>query len=521
MKNKFLLIPLLFLLASCTDDNFEEEKQPVSFTAEESRVIEELARKIPKLTEIEAMQYALDAASCISPSSVLTKANTKTIKNSLPLSISRNISTRSSTLPDTVAYIFNFDNNEGFAIVAADIRVPDKLLAYVETGSLELETDNPGLAIFLDRAEEYIKQSLEKAEAEKDSIFQVILDKLIIDSPELAESIKTRNGDFPPPKGGGLLGPDGKPIGGPDPDGEGGPIIDPRPGDDDIYCLAEISYHDWQNAQVIGPLTAVEWNQRAPYNTLLQQPRCDNNELPPVGCVAVAVAQIMAHWKYPQEIKPYFFNWNEMVRYTGDFERNNRFGNKWVNSVIRAPAPVRNNIAQLMERIGFNVGIEYDCDASSGNSDKAVSWMQRMGFLGGEKSDYDINKIRSSLLNNSIVYARGSSKKNKFLGITIYYSGGHAWNYDGLMEQKRQKDVRYIWINRRTDKVIRESSATFYEYRNLVHCNWGWDGISNGYYHSGVFDTNSTPPLPSGTRNSEGTSGHYQYDLEIYTNLRR
>ncbi len=48
----------------------------------------------------------------------------------------------------------------------------------------------------------------------------------------------------------------------------------------------------------------------------------------------------------------------------------------------------------------------------------------------------------------------------------------------------------------------------------LLHCNWGWDGVYNGYFYEGVFkaynpvDTTNTPVLQG------STPLYFQYELE-------
>ena len=47
------------------------------------------------------------------------------------------------------------------------------------------------------------------------------------------------------------------------------------------------------------------------------------------------------------------------------------------------------------------------------------------------------------------------------------------------------------------------------QYRTLLHCNWGWGGLDDGYYYSGVFKTNEGPV--STTSILQGESDDY-YD---------
>lgn len=97
-----------------------------------------------------------------------------------------------------------------------------------------------------------------------------------------------------------------------------------------------------------------------------------------------------------------------------------------------------------------------------------------------------------------MVYARGNSGRKKFLGITVSYTGGHAWVYDGY--------------------VSASSGGTT---SNLLHCNWGWGGYQDGYYISGAFNSDAGAEIYDRevTRSSEdatdeGSDGNFQYNLE-------
>lgn len=83
---------------------------------------------------------------------------------------------------------------------------------------------------------------------------------------------------------------------------------------------------------------------------------------------------------------------------------------------------------------------------------------------------YDASAIVDALEIGKIVYGRGSIEDREV---------GHAWVYDGYC--KAQKSG--------TTKI-------------LLHCNWGWNGQSNGYYISGIFDTANGPEFKDTTDNT-------------------
>lgn len=67
---------------------------------------------------------------------------------------------KSQTDNDTLLYVFNFNDNEGFAVVSAS-KNTEGLLAVTERGhySDEKDTENPGFDIFMDLAEKYVRYS--------------------------------------------------------------------------------------------------------------------------------------------------------------------------------------------------------------------------------------------------------------------------------------------------------------------------------------------------------------------------
>lgn len=501
--NPFLVAfaTLLFFFGSCRDEDSPVNEdvpaeEEVSFSPEELSLLTEISNGSPKITEAEAMNKALEIANSFSG---LTKSGkTKTIKNSLALTIPKTDGTKSSgEVADTVAYVFNFEDEGGFAIVSADIRVPDQILAYTENGELGTYTDNPGLGLFLENAEAYIAQSIEKAEAWKDSLTQEILSKL--SAEELEDMLKAGRGDSNGQR--------------------------PSYGTETITR----SIGPWESVSIVAPLLVVEWSQTGePYNNYTKSKGCSGNA-PCVGCVAVATAQIMAYWGYPTSIDGYSMNWTEMTKYTHDYTRRILFNNKWIGNIRdkNTPLAIKNNVARLMERIGVHVGMSYGCETSGADSDNAINWLKSLGFEGGEKSGYDFYRVKSSLDFRRIVYAEGYSLKvkNKFLGITTStaYKEGHAWNYDGYVQQKQKMETIVVLKSTGQPTGRGTQPVISYIYRDLVHVNWGWGGDKNGYYASGVFDATQEPVASSGTKSStkEGTTYNFQYLLSTYTNLRR
>lgn len=159
------------------------------------------------------------------------------------------------------AYVFNFADNGGFAIMGALEELPE-IIAFSEEGRIdpsdteinETSTQNPGFKVFLRCLMEYTEITISTS----------------------------MEGD----------GSDDKDYG--------------------IY-----TYGEWQKNYINGRkgLCPVKWMQRDPYNMYCPT---KNGEPTLVGCVAVATGQLMACHRYPTAYQAngnnYTFNWSEMTQ---------------------------------------------------------------------------------------------------------------------------------------------------------------------------------------------------------------
>ena len=169
------------------------------------------------------------------------------------------VATRAGEEVEPYFHIFNFGENEGFAIMSGDDRV-EPLLALTFKGELtpETEIDNPGFEIAYEKMEDYYVQQVSSR---------------IIEGPSITI----------PPK-----------------DSLPDPIINEE--------------FDTINLPM-GPCT-VKWGQEAPYNEYCYD---QYGYEATAGCAAVALAQFMAIYKYPASYKyfstsvPEIYNWDDMI----------------------------------------------------------------------------------------------------------------------------------------------------------------------------------------------------------------
>jgi hypothetical protein len=473
---KFVYTFCIFIfIISCSGENLSNDTLAANdtetgFTEKEIKVLYRMRNQDNRVGIDEAMKLTEDIIGLLEEDNML-KSGTSRKVNSISALVSENkpVALKSGEyseyndieIPDTLAYVLNFNDDLGFAIVSADTRIDDPILAFTGEGSLSDSTDNPGLAIFLERLEDYTLNSIIEAELQKDSLLDGIFGKLDVES-------NTKS----------------------------------------VITVPRLLLYSTETISRIGPLVPVEWGQTLPFSNNLNNSKCtrsDNYAKNLTGCVAVATAQVMSYWGHPTQIGNYSFNWTELNKY----KRGGNFPN---------PSTARSQVANLFEQIGKGVGMDYGCDASSADTKDALTFLGKHGFKVSTLKNYNSNDTFASLDKKQPLIARGCSNKtnHKFLGINIYstYSGCHAWVIDGYLKRKSKFYVYNEQIDSNTgNKVSRRTFAYSFEiYSDYMHNNWGWNGNKNGYFASDVFNSNEKL-LDSDTKSGE--NGYYQYEVKI------
>ena len=199
-----------------------------------------------------------------------------------------------------------------------------------------------------------------------------------------------------------------------------------------------------RNNRSVNPLITANWNQGGQWNN-----ECPGNAL--VGCVAVAMGQVMYYWKHPVQGSGYsqYYDQNygpiavNFEDYTYDFDN------------------MLDNQATLdSQLLLYHAGVSVNMDYSESGSGASVCWESPSSEAALEQNFNFIDNIgcESKLNYNDEEWAM-ILKDQLDNGWPIIYRGyqendgpGHAWNIDGY-------DNDYY------------------------HCNWGWGGSSNGYFY--------------------------------------
>ena len=264
-KKNYLLASFLLmnLLLSCKDEiNEKDDVGSVKSEAAKGLNLRPLFSEHHVIPISEASNIAIKATELFEDESTRANNFNPRVIESVGVYGWTNSSLRSANASeDTLIYVFNFADNRGFAIVAADDRIPTQILAYVDEGSLENA---------LELMQDYVESSIDNFEQTKDSLLAMAE----VYSFEVDEKVTETRASYYTGTA--------------------------------CYYLSE---------SIVGPLLKVTWGQTYPYNMYVDKSCTNeggNGGKAPVGCVATATAQIMSYWKYPSILNQLVLNWNNI-----------------------------------------------------------------------------------------------------------------------------------------------------------------------------------------------------------------
>lgn len=222
----------------------------------------------------------------------------------------------------------------------------------------------------------------------------------------------------------------------------------------------------------INPLLGnIKWNQGDPYN-LLCPFDVTENERTVTGCVATAMAQIMKYYEWP--VKGNSSHSYESVRYGTlqvDFSKTNyNWDSMMENDGTSTTKAQDSAVATLMYHFGVSVDMDYNVSSKGGSAafDKSAA-LALINYFGYDTDiQYYPRSFYTSTQWSDLIKAELNASRPVFYG-GASTEAGHAFVCDG------------------------------YDANNLFHINWGWGGMSNGY-----FELSSLKPTSSGIGGSTG-----------------
>lgn len=214
--------------------------------------------------------------------------------------------------------------------------------------------------------------------------------------------------------------------------------------------------YEYQKKPAIAPIMATKWGYWSPYNRYT--PIVGEKKTPP-GCVAIAMAQIMNVYRYPDcgvgQVSYTLPATKEKLSY--NFEDNPI---DWanINSKLANPATDAgwDAVARLLYTCGMSVKMSYNTSGSSSSLSSALS-----AFVNTFDYSYESRSVYRSWYTNEewedLVYNELYEGRPVFYAGYSQESGGHAFVCDG--------------------------------YNNgYFHINWGWGGSYDGYFLLSTLD---------------------------------
>ncbi|MDE5790891.1 MAG: C10 family peptidase [Muribaculaceae bacterium] len=200
----------------------------------------------------------------------------------------------------------------------------------------------------------------------------------------------------------------------------------------------------------IAPLTETRWNQSAPYNDMCP---LDNGARSVTGCVATAMAQVMKYHNYPEKGKgSHSYTWetgNETLSFdyantTFDWANmTNTYGDSSTEEQKKA-------VATLMYACGVSVDMGYTSNESS-----ASTITMGQSFL--EYFDYD---------------------KGLWMPMRDYYG---LYDWEDMIYADLEKGLPVLYAGQGTAGG-HQFICDGYSEDGYFHFNWGWGGMSDGYF---------------------------------------
>lgn len=229
----------------------------------------------------------------------------------------------------------------------------------------------------------------------------------------------------------------------------------------------------------ISPMTTTKWNQDNPYNA---QCPVINGGVSMTGCVATSMAQVMKFWNYPAagtgtlslllpgsrtptkiQLASNPFDWGNML---------NSYDGEYTNAQ-------RDAVAFLMKCCGFSVKMQYSPEQSGAYPIDIGSALINY-FKYNPNLSYESHHYYSPAEWEDMVYNEIASGRPVIYG-GHSRSGGHSFVCDG------------------------------YDGNGFYHFNWGWGGMSDGYFALNALDPNNI--------GIGGGTGGYNINQDILRNV--
>ena len=383
-----------------------------------------LVENIKTRTYDEALVIAEDALKLLDGEDTRS-AKKRVIKRDEGQVVMRPVTRGSETSEEPIMYVFNNEDNLGFTIVAAD-KANDPIIAVTEKGSYTYGEPTEVAAF--------------------DSYMSGVAERLMT------------------------------PI---------TPVFPDEPITPSTTIIADTIRHEITR---VGPLLTTKWGQGGVYAI---ETRVDR-----AGCGPISMAQLMAFHRYPTTVELTYMtphtmltlNWDDIVRHTiGEGEHSGIFA--W-NYTCDCGCDYM-SMAKFIREIGTRANINYSFTMNgldiTVTLDEVKSVLSQMGYHVREFAPFfDFETYVSEMLADL-----NASRPVLIMGQDANIEEGHIWVVDGY--HYVDSEIDYYMKNPYYNPSLGgnqqeyEYAYTITEQYEVVHYNWGWNGMCDGWYNINFF----------------------------------
>lgn len=246
-------------------------------------------------------------------------------------------------------------------------------------------------------------------------------------------------------------------------------------------CAAFSAYGDVTNI-VVAPLCKAMWNQGRHFNRMCpvtSSVSCPDGRMW-AGCTAVAVSMLMKHYEWPREGEMWFQDWNDEKSWANDpnaIGLRAHFHSPYNWEAMKnayghiSDASSSLAVAQLVADVGAKLNTEY----TSGGSRAIFSTVPAILVNNFSYENVDFHHVENGAFTAEV---EARLQEQLAAGHPVLCSGkagvsgtGHTYICDGYA---------------RVD--LADGSA-----QNLYHFNFGWGGMSNGWFPLNAVNTSAVP----------------------------
>ena len=368
------------------------------------------------------------------------------------LNIARKEKTVNSLTPviengDTLAYVAQYANNQGWDLISGDRRIAP-ILAFAETGTVDMtDTISPGVNAL--RGMLYMVYDIKSSnETTKHEVWEKL-------------EPKTYNRIMPRDTGTGMW------------------IALDTVSEKEVYAPQRLIKTKWGQAE--------PWNIYTPYK---------NGKHCLVGCAAVAVAQYIYYYRennHAGYTLPTTVSYENIINSTPFFSNFSESG--WIGMACDSTDANTDKAAMFMSYLGKQMLLSYDINNTSGHVFYARHALDIYNINRIDKYNFDGPAIENSILNGNPVFIAASTENQ----------GGHMFIIDGCLKRIERTYASFFWdpgYKYTQDDIIKYEPWRFeenihladekgeYMERNLYYdeqiniaMNWGWNGRNDNYYY--------------------------------------